>query len=284
MSNFRGSVSSPFQSQRQRRVAASTALLLAALIQSGCYRAHFAVQSAPVPAEQAASFKTASPEVPAVVQVANFAVGAVDTQYTEEEKESFRKHFAVAIANLLQETLGRKQIFSNVTRSVTPMPAQAEFVVSGSYDFFERLGTGGREWIPFYGTFGGKINEAWVKGTITVVVTDSRSGTELLRKTYVEEHRDRTSVYQKPFVGYLQADFLSNIASEIIAAGKAARPSTGAAGNETGNGKVKTPIGLPLGSTAERLKKLDALQTEGLLSSQEYQQRRSRILDEAIGQ
>jgi hypothetical protein len=269
--------------QRTRR--APEALILGFAIASvfGCHGAHFTVQNAALLPEQAPSFKTASPEVPAIVQIANFTIGAVDTQYPEEEKNVFRRHMAVAIPNILQDYLGKKQVFANVTRSSSPIPAQADYTVTGEYDFFERLGTGGREWIPFYGTFGGSINEAWVKGTTTVVVADAKTGAEILRKSYAEEHRDRTSIYQRPNVGYMQADYVAGIATEITDAIKA---RTVGGKMESEGGAVQKQLPKSKGgreSTAERLKTLEALRQEGVISEREFNERRGRILDDALG-
>src|SRR5438094_5784714 len=90
--------------------------VVGALSVIGCHRAHFTVQSAPPRPEDTGSFRTQSPEMSAVVQIANFTVRTVDTQYPDREKDMFRRHFAAAIPNLLQESIGRRQVFSEVRR------------------------------------------------------------------------------------------------------------------------------------------------------------------------
>jgi hypothetical protein len=240
---------------------------------------HYTVRNAPVPADQLGSYRISDAETPVVVQFADFTVGKVDTQYPEREKDDFRRAMAVFIPNLLQEQAGKRQVFSAVTRSSRADSSAADYVVTGRYDHFERLGTRGRQWIPFYGTFGGKINEAWVKGELAVAVVNGKTGVAVLERTFQEEHRDRTSIYQSPNVGYLQADHAAEIVGAIVTA------------VQTAEGQAAVPAGAdvapPRGSTSdaatERLRTLEGLREQGLLSDREYDERRQRILDEALG-
>jgi hypothetical protein len=193
-----------------------TFMLIAIVIFAGCAPVHFTVNSAPVAPEHTGSFKTNAPEIPVTVQITNFVIETVDTQYSENEKELFRRHMSIVIPNVLQESLGKRQAFSQITRAATANPVVTNYMVSGTYNFAERLGTQGREWIPFAGLFGAKINRAWVKGTLAIFVIDAKTGAEIFRKSYIEEHRDNTSIYSQPRVGYLQADYLAAIANDII--------------------------------------------------------------------
>lgn len=186
------------------------------MVGEGCRTAHFAVQDAPAQPEHRGSFKVASPELPVVVAIANFDIEQVDTQYPEREKELFRKHFSVAIPNVIQQSLGERQVFAQVVREAHPGTLPSQYEITGSYDFFERLGTQGREWIPFAGTFGAKINEAWIKANLAIRVVDRNTGAVVLSRSYPEEHLERTSIYQQPRVGYLQSDYIARISSEII--------------------------------------------------------------------
>jgi hypothetical protein len=179
---------------------------------------HFTVHSAPVQPEHLGSYKLADPDLPVVVGITNFNVRRVDTQYPEVEKRLFREHFSVAIPNMVQESLGARQVFSQVIRGSLPGSVPADYEITGAYDFFERIGTQGREWIPFAGIFGAKINEAWIKANLKIRVIKKESGSEVLYRDYPEEHRDRTSIRQSPKVGYLQADYLARISSDIIEA------------------------------------------------------------------
>ena len=176
----------------------------------GCTPVHFTVSSAPVRPEDAARYALANPELAVRLQVADFEIRNVDTQYRENEKDLFRRHFSVAIPNLIQEQLGKRQVFSEVTRVTSARPQSTDYIVTATYDFFERLGPRGGGWIPFAG------NEAWIKGNLFVRVTEAKGGSTVLEKSYPEEHRDRTSVYIGAKVGYLQAAYIASIASEII--------------------------------------------------------------------
>ena len=201
--------------KRTARVLCATAVMVSV---TACSSVHFTVRSTPSAPEHLGAFRTDSPEVPAVLQIANFTVGTVDTQYPESEKALFRQIFALFVPNTLQEAIGKRQAFAQVTRVPATDPAKADYLMTGNYDFFERLGTQGREWIPF-GSFA-RINEAWVRGTLRVVVRDAKTGIVVLERTYVEEKRDRTRPNVAPNVGYLQTDHVSAIATDIIEAVK----------------------------------------------------------------
>ena len=194
----------------------STFLLIAIVIFAGCAPVHFTVNNAPVAPEHTGSFKANAAEIPVTVQITNFVIETVNTQYSENEKELFRRHMSITIPNSLQEFLGKRQTFSQVTRSATANPVVTNYMVSGNYNYAERLGTQGREWIPFAGLFGAKINKAWAKGTMVVWIIDAKTGTEIFRKSYTEEHKDKTLIYSQPRVGYLQADYMAAISNDII--------------------------------------------------------------------
>lgn len=181
-----------------------------------CSTAHFSVTSVPVRPEDTGRFAVSNPDVLAGVQIANFEIRQVDTQYPERKKELFRRHLAVTIPNMLQEFLGKRQAFPEVTRVAKPRPDATDYVITGTYDFFERIGTQGREWIPFAGTFGAAINEATVKGTLSLRIVQAKSVAVVLEKIFPEEHSERTSIYKKANVGYLQADYLGQITTEVI--------------------------------------------------------------------
>lgn len=201
-----------------RRIALVLVVVTITVWMLGCASTHFTVYSAPASPENMGSYKMESATIPVTLQISNFVIGKVDTLYPENEKEIFRKFMALQIPNMLQEDVGKRQVFSSVTRVADSNPATADYIMSGHYDFFERLGTQGREWIPYAGTFGAQINEATIKGDLEICITKAATGNEVLRKTFTEDHSDRTSVYQKASAGYLQADYIAAIASEIIGA------------------------------------------------------------------
>ena len=195
--------------------------LLVAMIMivfAGCSPVHFTVTSAPIRPEDTGRFAVYNPAIPVGVQIANFEIRKVDTQYPEKEKELFRQHFSIAIPNMLQEFLGKRQVFREVTRVTMPKPDQSDYIITGIYDFYERLGTRGREWIPFAGLFGAPINEATIRGKLSLRIIDAKSGSIIFEKDFTEEHSEKTSIYKKANVGYLQANYLGMISSEIIRA------------------------------------------------------------------
>src|SRR5262249_45002016 len=129
---------------------------------------------------------------------------------------SFRKFMSVHIPNSLQELIGKRQVFAEVRR-VGTRDFAADYTVAGDYEHFERAGaTEGGKWIPFYGLFGGKILEVWVKNSLTIRVVD-HDGREVYEKAYAEEYHPQVNAYQRlPSVTYLQADFLSGVANDVI--------------------------------------------------------------------
>lgn len=265
------------------RVGAFCVVGLAITVGTGCHRAKFTVQNAPAAPEFLGSYKVPNPEMPVVIQLANFNIRTVDTQYNASGKEAFRNYFSSAIPTMLQEVLGKRQVFAEVKRTAAPNPQGSDYLILADYDFFERLGTQGREWIPLAGTFGAPINEAWVKGRLTVQVVRSDGGAKVFQREYVEEHRDRTSVYSAPRVGYLQADHLAQIAQDVIEAIRSSSVGTphGSAASETAV-QASGATDLRAGSVEERLRTLERLRRDGLISNQEYRQKRQAVLDAAF--
>lgn len=191
-------------------------VILLLFISTGCSSVHYTVSSAPVRVKDTGRFATSNPEVPVKVQITNFEIRHVDTQYPEKEKTLFRKHNSIAIPNLIQESIGRRQRFSEVRRVTSFTPHLSDYVITGTYDFFERIGTQGKEWIPFAGTFGAPINGATILGKLTITIIETQDNIEIFDKSFTEDHSERTSIYKNAKVGYLQADYIGNISSEII--------------------------------------------------------------------
>jgi hypothetical protein len=120
-----------------------------------------------------------------------------------------------------------------------------------------------------------------VKGTMRVRVASGDDGRAVLDETYVEEHRDRTSVYNRPFVGYLQANHLAEIAQGIIEAVKAdraSRPRGSASGRDLDTKERPSDAS----ALEEKLRMLERLRRDGLVSEGEYRQRRKALLDRAL--
>jgi hypothetical protein len=197
--------------------AAVVGLLFAATVAGGCARRQFVVSNAPALPQNAPHFRPPSAELPLVVQITNFTLRNVDTQFSDTDEDRLRRHYALAVPNLLQEFIGKRQVFGDVTRAGTADPRSADYIVTADYDFLLRNGTQGREWIPYYGAFA-EINEAWGRDTIDVRVTHARSGVDVLRKAYTEEHRARTRVNEPALVYLLQDDYMSRVATGVIEA------------------------------------------------------------------
>lgn len=259
----------------------SLGIALLMVFLAGCSTVHFSVSSAPVRPEDTGRFAVPNPEVPTRVQIANFDICQVDTQYPEREKELYRRHFAIAIPNLLQEFLGKRQAFSEVTRVTTPKPDATDYVITGTYDFFERIGTQGREWIPFAGTFGAPINEATVKGTLSLRIVEATTGAIVPEKIYPEEHSERTSVYKKANVGYLQADYMGKISTEVIKAISDYRQhDVVIEKNEKVDADIKTEEKNPDSPDIyTELTKLDDLRKKGIITDEEFEAEKAKILN-----
>jgi hypothetical protein len=188
-----------------------------AIVSSGCHRIHYAATS-PMNPEDTGHFILAKAPTPSRIQISNFEIGEVDTQYPEKEKGLFRQTNATFIANVFQEQLGKRQEFSEVTRVKTAQPDVTDYVVTGKYDYFERLGTQGREWIPFAGLFGASINEATCKGKLSLTIVKSKNEKVIFDEIFPEEHSEKTSVYTKALTACLQADQVGRITSAIVKA------------------------------------------------------------------
>jgi hypothetical protein len=178
----------------------------------------FAVRTPILPPALAESFEVVAPEVAADISVVDFDVFRVDTQYEQSGKEEFRAFYSGYIANLIHEALGSRRVFEQVTREAQPGTRACDYEVSGVYDYFERLGGQGRQYIPFLGVLGAPINRAWVRAALTIQVRDVSTGERVFEQSYPEEHRKSTSMYGQVVVNYLQDDYIAHIAADVIEA------------------------------------------------------------------
>lgn len=160
----------------------------------------------------------------AVVQVDNFSLGKIKTNFSEHDMEQFRADMPVLVGNGLFGLLGNA--FRTIKRSAVGPPA--DFIVSGSYDHTSYFGTGGREWIPFAGTFGAPINEATIHEVLHVNVVDTRTGRSILDQQFNDDQEERTSIYSTAQGNWLQPSFLAKVAQSIVDAVRSV--SGGAAG------------------------------------------------------
>ena len=114
--------------------------------------------------------------------------------------------------------MNNRKVFREIYRNASDYPISCDYVISGRFDFYERIGTRGRELIPFAGMVGASINEATIKDDLFIEVKNVKTGNVVLSKSFQENHSDKTSIYNKAYVGYLQPDFMGRIITNIIQA------------------------------------------------------------------
>jgi len=170
---------------------------------SGCQTTHYRVNQEAVPVDAIETFKQDKAEIPARLQVVNFVVNSVDTDYSDDEKNVFRRHNAVFIPNLLHHSLGERKVFSEVKRSVLPLPESTDYIISGTYDFF-----GKRE-------IGFSSHSVRIKGTMHLRVVRAKDNLQILDKDFVEERSDEAKKNQRVNVNYLQKAYIESITFEI---------------------------------------------------------------------
>jgi hypothetical protein len=226
----------------------------------GCRRNVVTAPAAIAP-QDLGTFRVADAPTPVVVLIEDFENGKLETNLDKDQEESLRKADPVAIPNNLQALIGQRQVFREVIRSETANSTRADYIVSGTYDLYVKLGTSGREWIPFAGTFGAKINEATAREKINVKVVRSNDGREILNRSFPSEQQESTSVYSQPRVSWLQPNYLAGIGSAIITAIQAD------AGTASRNASAES-----------RLVTLDQLRKKGLITEAEYSAQRAEIL------
>jgi hypothetical protein len=211
-------------------------LLALACAGTGC-AAHFHVLRDAESPDRIPPLRTSNPRLPVTLQIANFAVGTVDTQYPPNEKEQFRQHFSVAIPNLLEEAVGEQHAVAEVRRTAIVDQGSADYVVYGEYAYWERLGTEPLGWVPLVALAGAPVTKRSMRTSLGVRVLDARTGAEILRRTYPEEIEQTTSMYETPPARHLGHDYMAGIAADVVAAidqsevarGSTAAPSTVAA-------------------------------------------------------
>jgi hypothetical protein len=175
----------------------------------GCATRHYRVDSEAVPVEALESYKMDKPDdkpaVPARIQVVNFVVNSVDANYSEADKRTFRNHNAVEIPNKLQKSLGERHVFSEVARVVTAVPSTADYVVSGTYDFSDKLDPG----------FMSNSHSITVHCVLHIRLLRTKDNQAILDKDYVEDRTDEARKNEAISVKYLQAAFIEPITAEI---------------------------------------------------------------------
>ena len=116
------------------KFAKAVCLAAVACLAAGCQTVHYRVNAEAVPVEALEHYKLDKADIPVAIQIVNFTINSVDASYPDEDKETFRRHNAVAIPNALQHSFGNRKAFSEVSRTVTADPKSADYIVSGTYD------------------------------------------------------------------------------------------------------------------------------------------------------
>lgn len=151
-----------------------------------------------------------------VVQVDTFSLGKIKTNFGSHDMEQFRTDIPVIIGNGIFSLLAGGNVFRTVKRTAVGPPA--DFIVSGTYDHSSYLGTGGREWIPFAGTFGAPINEATVHEVLHVIVLNVKTGRSILDQKFSEHQKEWSTVYSIAQANWLQPNFLAKVSQAITEA------------------------------------------------------------------
>jgi hypothetical protein len=194
-----------------------TALLALVCAGTGC-AAHFQVLRDAQPPDQIPPLRASNPRLPVTLQIANFAVADVDTQYPPNEKEQFRRHFSVAIPNLLEEAVGEQHAVAEVRRTAIVDQTAADYIVYGEYSYYERLGTEPLGWVPLVALAGAPVTRRSVRTSLGVRVLDAQTGAEIFRRSYPEEIEQTTSMYETPPARHLGHDYLGRVAADVVAA------------------------------------------------------------------
>ncbi|MEI2725934.1 MAG: hypothetical protein V9H26_21185 [Verrucomicrobiota bacterium] len=191
-------------------VASMVALAILEILLSGCKTGHMTIPEATKP-QALEPIRTANAEMPVKVVVVNFAIKSVENDSDNVDTESLRRNLALAVPNRLCGSLGGRRVFSEVSRASSAEPGSADFIVSGDYEIALRSGKG-------FGT-----HYASVKGTMSVRVVEVKTGNQVFQKTYVEEHKDKTTGQNRARVTWLQSAHVAEITADIKAAIYAAR-------------------------------------------------------------
>jgi hypothetical protein len=149
------------------------------------------------------NYKQDKAEIPARIQVVNFAINSLDTPYSDDDNELFKRHNTVNIPNRLQQSLGERKVFSEVIRTVSPTPKSTDYIISGTYDFSDKRDKG---------LFSHSIS---IKGKMHVRVVRAKDNAPILDKDYVEQRTDEAKLKVPIQVNYLQKAYIESITAEI---------------------------------------------------------------------
>lgn len=253
----------PLATRIASKPGVAVTILLGVISAGGCAR-HNVTPPAPIAPQYLGTYRMTDAPDPVVIAIDDFRAGKFETNVDEDQERNLQQSAPLAVSNGLQELMGKRQLFKEVLRvgsSGAADSTRADYVVSGTYDLYLKLGTAGREWIPFAGTFGAKINEATANENTDVVVKRSRDGEVILHRAFASNQQETTSIYSQPRVGFLQPNYLAEMSGAVIAAIQA---DSGATSRNA--------------SLEEKLSTLEDLRKKGLVSEKEYTEQRKVIL------
>lgn len=195
-------------------------LLMIAL--AGC-SPRISLGPAPVRPEDTGRFITPSSEVPARVQIPNFEIGQVYIrvdmrQCSEQDKKLIGQRYAVLIPNIFQESIGKRQAFSEVTRVAAARPDATDYIITGTYDYFQQTSIGFWRRFFFLEALGVRTNKITARGTLLLRIVETKRGTVVFEKTFVETYDKMVSVHETVDIGFLQAGYIGGVATEVIKA------------------------------------------------------------------
>jgi hypothetical protein len=196
-----------------RGLAISLMVAMPLVLSTGCWRPHFHVDKNPAEPDRLPVLTNDRAAEQARIQVENFRVYD-DTQYPQDERALLRRTFSLEVPNQLYEVIGKSGRFSEVVRVERGDATTADFVVSGTCEHFDRLGGGGKRWIPYYGA-GGTFVRAWVRETIDVRVVESRSGATILRKSFADEEQLAGRGRDDLRVTFWRPEFIARVAAAV---------------------------------------------------------------------
>jgi len=181
------------------------------LLFGGCFTPRYRpyhITNEAVPVDALEVYKKNGAEVPAKIQVVNFMVNSVNANYSDADKEAFRHQNSLEIPNKLYYSLAARQAFSQVARTAVPSLASADYIVSGNYDYSDKL------------VEGFSSSTLSVHGALHVYVLRSKDSAVILDKIYNEDRTssDKIHAYLNMYylnVSYLQSAFIEPITAEI---------------------------------------------------------------------
>jgi hypothetical protein len=239
-----------------------SAIAIAMFLITGC-RANMTLPR-PVDPQHIAVQTNLEAPVEVVVQVDSFTLGEIKTNFGAQDMRQFRQDMPIMIGNALFGALAGGRAFRTVKRSSAG--PSADFIVSGRYDHTSYVGTRGREWIPFAGTFGAPINEATVHEVLHVKVMDAATGEVVFSQQFAEDQSEWTSIYTTAEATWFQPNFVARVSQGVADAIRAravelAKGRTGSPGTSSPRIAARPATADPPSNEGDDLDRLQAIRS-----------------------